>query len=116
MELIIATLPTRFTILKKEYKAYDACIFLQVLFRVEHDSLEYIYTLSCLFQDDKEEVLFVKCNQRPEGMEESAALFLYDLIGARTVFNLFKEEIHDMLEPELQRHEYSYLRFVLLPV
>lgn len=117
MELLVGTLPALFSLIKKSYKAYDGCIFVQVRFKLEHDALEYIYVLSGLFDCEREETFYLDCEYEPIDMDKSTALFLVqELVGLRNVFNLFKEEIYEMLQAELDKFEYAHLRFVFLPV
>lgn len=116
MEISFLTLPARFHILKKRFKAYEGCVFFQVKFHVNHDNLDYIYVFSGLFVDDKRD-LHIKAVKIPEDMSNEAAMgFILHVVGLRNIFNLFKEDIFKMLELELDKHEYAHLRFVFLPV
>lgn len=116
MEILVSTLPARFQILNKTYKALDGWILVQIQFQVNHDNLDYIYILSGLFVDERHD-LFIKTVNIPDGMSNEAALgFMQHGVGLLNVFNLFKEEIFEMLELELEKDEYAQLRFVFLPI
>lgn len=116
MRLFVQTLPADFTILKNSYRAFNGCIFFQVKFTVKHDTLDYIYTLKGEF-DENRKTLMIVSDQRPKGMEISAAIsFMQHAIGLKNLFNLFKEEIFKMVKDALDSPEYAHLRFVFLPI
>jgi hypothetical protein len=116
MEISVLTLPARFHILKKRYKAFEGCIFVQVKFHVNHDKLDYVYVLSALFVDEKRDLRIKTVNIPEEMSDEAATGFILHGVGLRNLFNLFKEEIFEMLELELDKDEYAHLRFVFLPI
>lgn len=116
MEMLVGTLPAKFYILKKCYKAYNGCIFFQIRFRLFHDTLEYIYVFSGLFQEDRQE-LYIKPEKIPEDMETSTAVsFMQYTVGLINVFNLLKEEIYELVEDVLDKQEFGHLRFTFLPI
>jgi hypothetical protein len=116
MRLMVLTLPADFYIVKKSYRAYNGCIFFQVEFAVNHDTLNYLYILDGIFEESNQK-LMVKSEQRPEGMDVSAAIsFMQYTVGLKNVFNLFKEEIFEMVQDILDNPEYAHLRYVFLPI
>jgi hypothetical protein len=116
MRLMVLSLPVDFSIIKKRYRAYNGCIFFQVKFNVNHDTLDYVFTLGGVFEEDSQK-LMITSEQRPEEMEVSTAIsFMQYTVGLKNVFNLFKEEIFEMVQDTLDDQQYAHLRYIFLPI
>lgn len=116
MRLIVSSLPADFSILKKVYKAINGRILFDVKFSVEHDTLEYVCTLNGLFEENRQELRIIS-EERPDGMEILSVIrFMQYNVGLKNIFNLFKEEIFEMVQDTLDDNAYAHLRYVLLPL
>jgi hypothetical protein len=71
--------------------------------------------LALLHEDRKE--LFIVPEQIPEHTEGSTAInFMKNIVGLKSLFILFKEEIFEMVEEVLDSQEYGHLRLTFLPI
>jgi hypothetical protein len=115
--------PVTFEYLTGKYCTFEDCIVLQIRFKMRIYGVSNILQMNAFIMspviNDKDIQVEVIDNNISMSSRIKDDYYINEIIethGKKNVFDIFKEAIFDLLEPELERIELAPYRFTLLPI